>query len=84
MNDDIDAREENLKQRFAVLEAREKELAARETALKAAEAEKKQVLLRIPRKLWNEVAILADRDLRSINGEIEFLLLQAVRKEKKQ
>ncbi len=41
---------------------------------------KKQVLLRLSSSLWEELAKWADDDFRSINGQIEYLLTDAVRK----
>ena len=41
--------------------------------------ERKSILLRIPPSLWEEIARLAERDLRSINAQIEFLLREALR-----
>ena len=41
-------------------------------------AERKSLLLRIDQKLWREIEKLAHEHLRSINGEIEFLLKRAV------
>jgi hypothetical protein len=41
---------------------------------------KKQVLLRLSSSLWKELARWADDDFRSINGQIEYLLTDAVRK----
>ena len=40
---------------------------------------KKQLLLRISVPLWEELARWADDDFRSINGQIEYLLTEAVR-----
>ncbi len=40
--------------------------------------EKKAILLRIPQKLWEHLNRWAQDDLRSLNGQIEFLLRQAV------
>jgi hypothetical protein len=45
--------------------------------------EKKQILLRISNSLWEELAHWAEDDFRSINGQIEFLLSDAVRKRRK-
>ncbi|HKL58789.1 MAG TPA: Arc family DNA-binding protein [Sphaerochaeta sp.] len=45
--------------------------------------EKKQVLLRVSSSLWKELASWAEDDFRSINGQIEFLLTESVRKRKK-
>jgi hypothetical protein len=39
---------------------------------------KKQVLLRLSSSLWEELARWADADFRSINGQIEYLLTDAV------
>jgi hypothetical protein len=41
---------------------------------------KKQILLRISPSLWQELAQWAEDDFRSINGQIEFLLTECVRK----
>lgn len=43
---------------------------------------RKAFLLRIDPKLWEELEIWAQEDLRSVNGQIEFLLRQAVHKRK--
>ena len=44
---------------------------------------KKQLLLRLSPTLWNEIQKWADDDFRSINGQIECLLTEAIRKRKK-
>ncbi len=46
-------------------------------------AEKKTVLLRLNPKLWDELSRWADEEFRSINGQIEYLLHEAVSKRKK-
>ena len=46
------------------------------------ENEKKQILLRLAPSLWKDLAAWADEDYRSINGQIEFLLSECVRKRK--
>ena len=51
---------------------------------KTKEKEKKQVLLRLSPSLWNELAAWAEDDFRSINGQIEYLLTECVKKRKKQ
>lgn len=79
----LDEREECYLRRLAELEQRENTLKQREEALAAAEQEKKQVLLRIPLSLWLSLARWADQDLRSINGQIEYLLTRAVREKNK-
>jgi len=43
---------------------------------------KKSILLRIDPTLWNDLNRWAHDDLRSLNGQIEWLLRQAVRKRK--
>lgn len=41
-------------------------------------SKRKEYLLRIPSDLWEEIARCAAADLRSVNGEIEFLLREAI------
>ncbi|HYD00484.1 MAG TPA: Arc family DNA-binding protein [Phycisphaerales bacterium] len=41
--------------------------------------ERKSILLRIPTELWEEITRMAQRDLRSTNAQIEFLLREALR-----
>lgn len=45
--------------------------------------EKKQVLLRISTSLWNELASWSEDEFRSINGQMEYLLTEAVKERKK-
>jgi len=45
-------------------------------------AERKQFLLRIDPKLWEELEAWAADELRSVNGQIEYLLKMAVMKRK--
>ena len=47
------------------------------------EKEEKQVLLRLPQGLWEDISQWAGDDFRSINGQIEYLLTEAVRNRKK-
>lgn len=44
--------------------------------------ERKSFLLRIDPALWAELEAWAQDDLRSVNGQIEYLLRQAVQKRK--
>ncbi len=44
---------------------------------------KKQIPLRISKKLYEQIAAWAEDDFRSINGQIEYLLSECVRKRKK-
>ena len=46
-------------------------------------AERKKFLLRIPPELWEELNRWAGQELRSVNGQIEFLLREAVRRRKR-
>ena len=41
-------------------------------------AERKAFLLRIAPELWDELERLAQAELRSVNGEIEYLLREAL------
>ena len=79
---ELKKREELLLERLERIEALEQEIKQREKELKAKESAKKQVLLRLSPKLWNEIAAWAEDDFRSINGQIEFLLSEAVAKRK--
>ena len=45
--------------------------------------EKKQILLRLAPSLWKDLAAWAEDDFRSSNGQIEYLLTEAVKKRKK-
>ena len=45
--------------------------------------DKKQLLLRISGKLYDDLAAWAEDDFRSVNGQIEYLLTQCVRQRKK-
>jgi hypothetical protein len=42
-------------------------------------AERKSILLRIPPELWEELQRMAAEELRSVNGQIEFLLREAMK-----
>jgi len=48
-----------------------------------ANEERKPFLLRIPPELWKELETWAADELRSVNGQIEYLLRQAVDKRKR-
>jgi hypothetical protein len=47
-------------------------------------AERKTFLLRLPPGLWEELRRWADADLRSVNGQIEYLLREAVRRRRRE
>ncbi len=44
---------------------------------------KKQVPLRLSPKLYDEIAAWAEDDFRAVNGQIEYLLTECVKKRKK-
>ena len=48
-----------------------------------ADAQKKQIPLRLSSKLYNELAAWAEDDFRSVNGQFEYLLSECVRQRKK-
>lgn len=79
---DMDEKEANLQERLEKLYALEAEIKKKEKALKEKEKSKKQVLLRLSPSLWDEIATWAEDDFRSINGQIEYLLSEAVRNRK--
>lgn len=80
---DLSQREAQLQERLERLKALEQDIKDREKTIKEKEKAKKQLLLRLSPSLWNDLAKWADEDFRSINGQIEFLLSEAVRKHKK-
>ena len=43
---------------------------------------KKSFLMRVDPKLWAEVEAWAQQEMRSVNGQIEYLLREAVRRRK--
>ena len=47
-------------------------------------AAKKQVPLRLNEKLYDALAAWAEDDFRSVNGQIEYLLTECVKKRKKE
>ena len=49
----------------------------------AEKSEKKQFVLRIGGKLYNELAAWAEDDFRSVNGQIEYLLTECVKQRKR-
>ncbi len=79
----LQEKEELLRRKLEKIQAMEEEVKEREKALKLREKSKKQLILRLSPTLWEEIARWADEDFRSINGQIEFLLTECVRKRKK-
>jgi hypothetical protein len=47
---------------------------------KAETREKKQLLLRLSPDLWEKINQWSEEEFRSVNGQIEYLLSEAVRK----
>ena len=43
-------------------------------------AQKKAIILRIDPKLWKDLNIWAKDELRSLNGQVEYVLREAVKK----
>jgi len=80
---ELERKEAQLRERLERVAQMEAEVLRREKELKARENAKKQVPLRLSASLWNDIAALAEEDFRSINGEIEFLLTQAVRRRRR-
>ncbi len=46
--------------------------------------ERKKFLLRLDPKLWEELNTWAAQELRSVNGQIEYILREAVNRRRKQ
>lgn len=46
-------------------------------------AEKKSILLRLSPKMWEDISKWADDEFRSVNGQIEYILNEALRKRNK-
>ena len=82
MEDNLFQKEEKLKSRLEQLNALEKEILQKEKFVKDKDKEKKQVLLRLSPSLWNELAAWSEDDIRSINGQIEYLLSECVKQRK--
>lgn len=46
-------------------------------------AEKKTILLRLNPKMWEEINRWAEEEFRSVNGQIEYLLQEAINRHRK-
>ncbi|NOS99165.1 MAG: Arc family DNA-binding protein [Phycisphaerales bacterium] len=46
-------------------------------------SQKRAFLLRLPPELWEEINRWAQAELRSVNGQIEYVLRQAVNKQRR-
>ncbi len=80
---ELEEKEKRLNERLEKIKALEAEVKAKEKEIKAKEKAKKQLILRLPQGLWEEIAAWAEDDFRSINGQIEFLLTECVRRRRK-
>ena len=78
----LNKKELELQKRLENISHMEKEILTKEKKLKEKEKAKKQVLLRLSPSLWEEIAAWAEDDFRSINGQIEYLLAECVKKRK--
>ena len=82
-DDELREKEEKLLARLKRISEPEEEIKKKEKSLKEKEKAKKQMLLRLSPSLWDEIAAWAEEDFRSINGQVEFLLTECVRRHKK-
>ena len=78
----LNKKELELQKRLENISNMEKEILTKEKKLKEKEKAKKQVLLRLSPSLWEEIAAWAEDDFRSLNGQIEYLLAECVKKRK--
>jgi hypothetical protein len=51
--------------------------------MESRDKEKKQILLRLSPSLWEELVAWSEQDFRSLNGQIEYLLTDCVKRRKK-
>ncbi len=78
----LEQKEKRLNERLARINSLEQEILQKEKKLKSKENAKKQILLRLSPALWDDIAQWAEADFRSINGQIEYILSEAVKKRK--
>lgn len=83
MSEDLEQKERQLQERLERITVLEQEILRKEKSLKEKEKSKKQMLLRLSPSLWDEIAAWAEEDFRSINGQVEYLLTECVRRRKK-
>lgn len=80
---DLDKREQKLQERLLRIAQLEADVKSKEKSLKEKEKSKKQMILRLSPSLWDEIAAWAEEDFRSINGQVEYLLTECVKRHKK-
>lgn len=78
----LEQKEKRLNERLARINSLEQEILQKEKKLKSKENAKKQILLRLSPALWDDIAQWAEADFRSINGQIEYILSEAMKKRK--
>ena len=81
--DRLQALERQLQRKEAALLDKEQQVRDWEKSMKEKEKAKKQILLRLSPTLWEELAIWAEEDFRSINSQIEYLLARCVHERKR-
>lgn len=82
-DEDLEKKEAKLQERLNRIAEMEAEIKKKEKSLKEKEKAKKQMLLRLSPGLWDDIAAWAEQDFRSINGQVEYLLTECVKKHKK-
>lgn len=82
MDNKLKDREELLQERLEKIRDIEQEILQKEKAIKDKEKSRKQIVLRLAPSLWQELAAWAEKDFRSINSQIEYLLTECVKKHK--
>ena len=80
MTDSLNEKESALQKRLEKIKSLEDEIKKREKAITDKEKTKKQLVLRLSPSLWNEIAAWAEEDFRSINGQVEYLLSECVKR----
>ncbi len=83
MENKLDKTEEKIQRRIEKLQKLEEEIKKKENHIKNLEKTKKQVPLRLSSSLWEDIAKWAEEDFRSINGQIEYLLSECVKRRKR-
>lgn len=80
MSDKLENKEAFLQERLEKIRCMEETILQKEKAIKDKERSRKQIVLRLAPSLWQELAAWAEQDFRSINGQIEYLLAECVKK----
>lgn len=83
MSDKLENKEAFLQERLEKIRCMEETILQKEKAIKDKERSRKQIVLRLAPSLWQELAAWAEQDFRSINGQIEYLLAECVKKRNK-